>query len=185
MGNVSLSLPVSILLLEAANRGDRNQTEPEGYKTLKTPPPVFIMQPAHCLFRLLLKKFAVQKLSILIIQFNTKLSRGGIVSFWKYFPVQSEEYSKVSYMKCHILGEVDWEAWIHDIVSCFKESFNLQTGGEELNLPRCAGRFIWHLFRRRIRLYLRIKDFVFLGGFLKAARRIDRFQDNPIVPVNL
>lgn len=64
----------------------------------------------------------------------------------------------VYYMRCHIFEEVDWEAQIHDIVSCFKKTFNLQMCWKDLNLPLWTGRFIWHLFQGKLRLNLRIKD---------------------------
>lgn len=132
----------SILLLEASSS---NAEEIETRRSLRAIrrwrhflPPWLLLQFSSCsLFTVSLgfsRKFALQKLSISIIQFKTKLSHE-ITLFWKYvtllLPVQShsyEEYSKASsnYIKCQTLEEVDWEGPIHDIVSCFKKLFNLQ-----------------------------------------------------------
>lgn len=115
------------------------------------------------------RKFALQKLSILIIQFNTKLGHIILKNMWKYSPSPCTVsliwgiFKSECYVRCHVVEEVDWEAETHDTVSCFKQIFNLQTCWKELNIPLCTGRFIWHLFQGKIRLSLRIKD---LGIFL-------------------
>lgn len=126
------------------------------------------------------RKFAPQKLSILIIQFNTKLGHIILKNMWKYSPSPCTVsliwgvFKSECYVRCHIVEEVDWEAETHDTVSCFKQIFNLQTCWKQLNIPLCTGKIYLTLVSRKNQTQPENKGFGYFLGlwavFLKAVQ---------------